>query len=95
MSASTPETDGSAPTRTTLGARLEHQRLCARAARLDRVLEVLRRRAAAHDAGAVERAGLHRAIGEFEAELAEVTERLADVQRQDRDAASSVEPVHS
>ena len=77
----TPETDGGAPTRTTLGARLEHQRLCARAARLDRVLEILRRRATASDAGAVERAGLHRAIADFETELSEVAQRFADVQR--------------
>jgi hypothetical protein len=89
MPASTTEADGHATTRTTLGARLERQRLCARAARLDRVLEILRRRAAANDAGAVERAGLHRAIADFDTELAEVTARVADAHQRDGDAASS------
>ena len=60
----------------TLGARLERQRLLARIARLDRVLEVLRGRSRALDASTVERAGLHRAIDDFEAELAEATARL-------------------
>ncbi len=60
----------------TLGGALERQRLQVRARRLERVLAILHRRAATTDAAATERAGLHRAIHDFQQELEAVHERL-------------------
>jgi len=60
----------------TIGAELELLRLQRRARQLERVLERLKHRARAADAGCVERAGLHRAVAEFGAELQQVRHRL-------------------
>jgi hypothetical protein len=56
----------------TIGGDLERQRLEVRAHRVERVLAILRGRAAA----ATERAALHRAIRDFERELEQLRERL-------------------
>lgn len=60
----------------TLGAQLERMRLELRAHQLERVLQRLRHRARAADAGPAERTGLQRAIVDFGEELAQVRQRL-------------------
>ena len=60
------------------GARLERSRLEQRARQLEGVLERLRLRVRASDAGQPERAGIHRAIGDFARELYEIRRQLGE-----------------
>jgi len=59
-------------------AQLDRARLEQRAIQLSGVIERLRVRARAFDAGAAERSGLQRAAGDFARELAQVRQRLND-----------------
>src|SRR4051812_17917002 len=64
--------------RMTIGGELERRRLQVRALRLERMIALLRGRAAAVDASDVERSGLRRALGEFRAELDAIRAKLDD-----------------
>jgi len=64
--------------RLTLGGQLERSRLEYRARQLERVLERLRLRVRASDAGQPERAGIHRAIADFARELHEIRHQLGE-----------------
>jgi hypothetical protein len=73
------EGENPAPRVDSIGAELERVRLARRVSQLEVVIERLKERVRAADAGQVERAGLKRAIGDFHDELDQMRARLAKI----------------